>query len=198
MNLRQYIQNQDGRHTSELEQIHRQYQEQIANINMDSNSKFAFQNSKLQEALTLEETLKRTIEELQTQVQSLRADTTELQELKKNYEEAKEERKHFHQKTLIMKEEIDKLENSLTVKCEQSEKLNSEIEELVSKNDTLRATNETLQIQVLAQMPKKFQFEHEFEGSIKQEIKEEPDEEDIEVKEEPEDQTVTMLHDLHM
>ena len=212
-NLRQYIQNQDARHASELEQVHRQYQDQISKTN-------EFQHARLKEAqdirdefhkkaLNVEESLKRTTQEFQTEVNRLRTDNfnlkqraevesfgfaNELQGLKKNYEVAKDERKQYHQETLKMKEEFAKLENSLRLKSEQ---LNSKIDELVSKNATLKATNEALQMQALAQIATKCQFEHEVEGSIKQEIKEEP-EEYVEVKEEQEDQTVTMLNDLHM
>ena len=201
-NLRQYIQNQDARHASELEQVHRQYQDQISKTN-------EFQHARLKEAqdirdefhkkaLDVEESLKRTTQEFQTEVNRLRTDNfnlkqraevesfgfaNELQGLKKNYEEVKDERKQFHQETLIMKEEIAKLENSLRLKSEQ---LNSKIDELA----TIKATSE-------ASTCSKFKFEHEVEGSIKQEIKEEPAEY-FEMKEEQEDQTVTMLNDLHM
>ena len=155
-----------------------------------------------QKALKLEETLENTTEKLQiartenfklkqcSLVQTLGHDS-ELQDLKKNYDEASEERKEYYQKTLKLKEEIAKLEDSLRVKVEENEQLNA-------KNAVLEAKNETLQMQVLSQMPNQFQFEHdEVEGSIKQEIKEEPAEY-VGVKEEQEDQTFTMVNDLHM
>ena len=119
-------------------------------------------------------------------VQTLGRDS-ELQELKKNYDEASDERKEYYQKTLKLKEEIAKLEDSLRVKGGENEQLNAKIDELGSKNAALEAKNETLQMQVISQMPKQFQFEHDVvEGSIKQEIKEEPVEY-VEVKEEQED-----------
>ena len=207
--LRQNIQTESSRHASELQQVHRRYQEEILKVKMDAKARSELQDSRLREskgkmdefhqkALKLEETLENTTEKLQiartenfnlkqcSLVQTLGHDS-ELQDLKKNYDEASEERKEYYQKTLKLKEEIAKLEDSLRVKGGENEQLNAKIDELGSKNAVLEAKNETLQMQVLSQMPNQFQFEHdEVEGSIKQEIKEEPVEY-VEVKEEQED-----------